>query len=32
VAWLVFGVVVFVLYSVRSPGKIQETAKTFIES
>ena len=30
-AWLVFGIVVFVLYSVRSPGKIQETAKTFIE-
>jgi amino acid transporter len=30
-AWLVFGVVVFVLYSVRSPGKIQETAKTFVE-
>jgi amino acid transporter len=30
-AWLVFGVVVFVLYTVRSPGKIQETARTFIE-
>jgi amino acid transporter len=31
-AWFVFGIVVFVLYSVRSPGKIQETAKTFVES
>ena len=30
-AWLVFGVLVFVLYTVRSPGKIQETARTFIE-
>ena len=30
-AWLVFGVVVFVLLSIRSPRKIQETAKTFIE-
>jgi amino acid transporter len=30
-AWFVFGIVVFVLYSVRSPGKIQETAKTFVE-
>src|ERR1700716_3078539 len=28
-AWLVFGVLVFVLYTVRSPGKIQETARTF---
>jgi amino acid transporter len=31
VAWFVFGLVVFVLYAVRSPEKIQETAKTFIE-
>jgi len=30
-AWFVFGIVVFVLYSVRSPGKIQETARTFVE-
>ena len=30
-AWLVFGVVVFALYSTRSPGRIEETAKTFIE-
>jgi amino acid transporter len=30
-AWLVFGVVVFVLYSVRAPGRIEQTAKTFIE-
>ena len=30
-AWLVFGVVVFVFYSVRAPGRIEETAKTFIE-
>ena len=30
-AWLVFGAVIFVLLSVRSPQKIQETAKTFIE-
>jgi amino acid transporter len=30
-AWLVFGAVVFVLLSMRSPQKIQETAKTFIE-
>jgi amino acid transporter len=31
VAWLVFGLVVLVLYSVRSPGRIQELAKTFVE-
>jgi len=30
-AWLVFGVVVFVFYSVRAPGRIEETARTFIE-
>ena len=30
-AWLVFGVVVFALYSVRAPGRIEETAKTFTE-
>jgi amino acid transporter len=30
-AWLVFGAVIFVLLSMRSPQKIQETAKTFIE-
>jgi amino acid transporter len=32
IAWLVFGIVVFALYAVRSPGKIEETAKLFIES
>jgi amino acid transporter len=32
IAWLVFGIVVFVLYALRSPGKIEETAKLFIES
>jgi amino acid transporter len=30
-AWFVFGLVVFVLLQVRSPEKIQQTAKTFIE-
>ena len=30
-AWLVIGVVVFALYSVRAPGRIEETARTFIE-
>lgn len=31
-AWLVFGIVVFVLYMVRSPGRIDETARLFIEN
>ncbi|TMD33892.1 MAG: APC family permease [Chloroflexi bacterium] len=30
-AWFVFGLVVFVLYRVRAPGRIEETAKLFIE-
>jgi amino acid transporter len=30
-AWFVFGLVVFVLLQARSPEKIQQTAKTFIE-
>jgi hypothetical protein len=31
IAWFVFGLVVFVLYRVRAPGRIEETAKLFIE-
>src|SRR5438105_7670417 len=31
VAWIVLGVVVFALYRVRFPGRIEETAKVFIE-
>lgn len=30
-AWLLLGVIVFIGLSVRSPGRIQETATTFIE-
>jgi amino acid transporter len=30
-AWLVLGVIVFIGLSVRSPGRIQETATTFVE-
>ncbi|TME55427.1 MAG: APC family permease [Chloroflexi bacterium] len=30
-AWLVIGVVVYIYLSTRAPGRIQETAKTFIE-
>jgi amino acid transporter len=30
-AWLVVGVVVYIYMSSRAPGRIQETAKTFIE-
>jgi amino acid transporter len=30
--WLVLGVIVFIGLSVRSPGRIQETATTFVES
>ena len=30
-AWLVFGAVIFVLLSMRSPQKIQQTANTFVE-
>jgi amino acid transporter len=29
--WLLLGVIVFIFLSVRSPGRIQETATTFIE-
>ena len=31
VAWIVLGVVVFALYRVQFPGRIEETAKIFIE-
>ena len=31
IAWFVFGLVVFVLHRVRAPGRIEETAKLFIE-
>jgi Na+/H+ antiporter NhaC len=30
-AWLGLGVILFIALSVRSPGRIQETATTFIE-
>ncbi len=30
-SWFMFGAVVFVLLSMRAPGRIQETANTFIE-
>jgi hypothetical protein len=30
-AWLVIGVIVYFYLSTRAPGRIQETARTFIE-
>jgi amino acid transporter len=32
VAWLVLGVIVFAIYRVSAPGRIEETAKLFVEA